>query len=52
MRFEITHTTDYRFEQPASEAYIEARLTPPDRPSQRIMFFMGVITSFAPFQYG
>jgi transglutaminase-like putative cysteine protease len=37
MRFEITHTTDYRFEQPASEAYIEARLTPPDRPSQRIL---------------
>jgi transglutaminase-like putative cysteine protease len=37
MRFEITHTTDYRFEQPASEAYIEARLTPPDRPSQKII---------------
>lgn len=37
MRFEITHTTDYRFEHPASEAYIEARLTPPERPSQKIL---------------
>jgi len=37
MRFEITHTTDYRYEQPASEAYVEARLTPPERASQRIL---------------
>lgn len=37
MRFEITHTTDYRYEHPASEAYVEARLTPPERPSQRIL---------------
>lgn len=37
MRFEITHTTGYRFEHPASEAYIEARLTPPERPSQKIL---------------
>lgn len=37
MRFEITHVTDYRYEQPASEAYVEARLTPPDRPTQRTL---------------
>ncbi|MBE2180952.1 MAG: transglutaminase family protein [Chthoniobacterales bacterium] len=37
MRFEITHTTDYRYEQPASEAYVEARLTPPGRPTQKIL---------------
>lgn len=37
MRFEILHTTDYRYEEPASEAYIEARLTPPSRATQRIL---------------
>lgn len=37
MRFEILHTTGYRYEEPASEAYIEARLTPPSRPTQRIL---------------
>ena len=37
MRFEILHTTDYRYEHPASEAYVEARLTPPERPTQRIL---------------
>jgi len=37
MRFEILHTTDYRYEEPASEAYVEARLTAPGRPSQRIL---------------
>jgi transglutaminase-like putative cysteine protease len=37
MRFEILHTTDYRYEHPASEAYLEARLTPPSRPTQRIL---------------
>jgi transglutaminase-like putative cysteine protease len=37
MRFEILHTTDYRYEEPASEAYIEARLTPPNRPTQKIL---------------
>lgn len=37
MRFEITHTTDYRYEHPASEAYVEARLTPPERPTQKIL---------------
>jgi len=37
MRFEILHTTEYRYADPASEAYIETRLTPPPRPSQRIV---------------
>jgi len=37
MRFDILHTTDYRYEEPASEAYIEARLTPPSRPTQKIL---------------
>jgi len=37
MHFAITHTTDYRYEQEASEAYAEARLTPPERSSQRIL---------------
>lgn len=37
MRFDITHTTDYRYEQPASEAYVEARLTPPQRPTQQVL---------------
>jgi len=37
MLFEITHTTDYRYEHAASEAYVEARLTPPERPSQRTL---------------
>jgi transglutaminase-like putative cysteine protease len=37
MVFEITHRTDYRYGQPAREAYIEARLTPPVLPSQEIL---------------
>jgi len=37
MRFRITHTTDYRYEHPASEAYVEARLTPEDRPGQCVL---------------
>jgi transglutaminase-like putative cysteine protease len=37
MLFEITHRTDYRYGQPAREAYIEARLTPPVLPSQEIL---------------
>lgn len=37
MRFEILHTTDYRYDEPASEACVEARLTPPSRPTQRIL---------------
>jgi transglutaminase-like putative cysteine protease len=37
MLFEITHRTDYRYGQPAREAYIEARLTPPALASQEIL---------------
>lgn len=37
MRFEILHTTDYRYDEAASEAYVEARLTPPSRPTQNIL---------------
>ncbi len=37
MIFEITHRTDYRYGQPAREAYIEARLTPPPLPTQEIL---------------
>lgn len=36
MLFEITHRTEYRYGQPASEAYIEARLTPPVLPEQSV----------------
>jgi transglutaminase-like putative cysteine protease len=36
MLFEIVHRTDYRYGHPATEACIEARLTPPDLPWQRI----------------
>ncbi len=34
MLFEIVHRTDYRYGTAASEAYIEARLTPPETPAQ------------------
>jgi len=37
MLFEIVHHTDYRYGHAASEAYIEARLTPPMSPAQSIM---------------
>jgi len=37
MLFEIAHRTDYRYAPTASEAYIEARLTPPSLPSQAIL---------------
>jgi len=37
MEFEITHTTYYSYGQPAAEAYAEARLTPPDLPTQRLL---------------
>jgi Transglutaminase-like enzymes, putative cysteine proteases len=37
MEFEIRHTTDYRYEVPAIEAYLEARLTPPDTARQRVL---------------
>ena len=37
MEFEISHHTVYRYSHPAAEAYGEARLTPPDLPSQTIL---------------
>lgn len=37
MEFEITHTTHYRYGNPAAEAYGEARLTPPDSPTQTVV---------------
>lgn len=37
MLFEVTHTTDYRYRDPAREAYIEARLTPLDNVRQRVL---------------
>lgn len=37
MDFEITHTTHYTYGQPAAEAYGEARLTPPNLPTQRVL---------------
>jgi transglutaminase-like putative cysteine protease len=37
MEFEVTHTTYYRYTQPAAEAYGEARLAPPSLPSQTVL---------------
>ncbi len=37
MLFEIVHVTDYRYTGPASEAYLEARLTPPARAAQEVL---------------
>lgn len=37
VEFEITHTTSYSYEHPAAEAYGEARLTPLDLPTQRVL---------------
>ncbi len=37
MRFEINHLTTYEYGQPAAEAYLELRLTPPELPTQRIL---------------
>ena len=36
MEFEISHITDYTYQNAAAEAYLEARLTPPDLPSQTV----------------
>ena len=36
MEFEITHITDYAYQYAAAEAYLEARLTPPDTPQQTV----------------
>lgn len=37
MVFEILHTTEYRYNAKASEAYIETRLTPPLLANQRVL---------------
>lgn len=37
MVFEITHVTNYTYAHPAAEAYGEARLTPPNLPSQKVL---------------
>ncbi|HZJ17115.1 MAG TPA: transglutaminase family protein [Chthoniobacteraceae bacterium] len=37
MEFEITHVTTYKYGHSAGEAYGEARLTPPNLPSQRVL---------------
>ena len=37
MLFEILHRTDYRYTQPASEAYLEARLSPPNDDRQTVI---------------
>ncbi len=37
MDFEITHVTNYAYEHPAAEAYLEARLTPPNTASQTLL---------------
>ncbi len=37
MRFDIIHATDYRYQDSAIEAYLEARLTPPQTATQQIL---------------
>lgn len=37
MVFDVNHSTDYRYDEPASEAYVEARLTPATLPYQKIL---------------
>ena len=37
MVFEIFHRTDYRYSQPASEAYLELRQTPPNTAAQEVL---------------
>jgi len=37
MLFEVVHTTGYRYSVPVSEAYLEARLTPPKREDQDVL---------------
>ena len=36
MEFEVSHITDYGYQYGVAEAYLEARLTPPNLPSQTI----------------
>lgn len=51
MRFEITHTTDYRYEQPASEAYVEARLTPRTRTGLKVLSHELLFDPLAPVSF-
>ncbi|MBE2203106.1 MAG: transglutaminase family protein [Chthoniobacterales bacterium] len=37
MLFDVIHFTDYRYSHPVSEAYVEARLTPPRRKEQEVL---------------
>jgi transglutaminase-like putative cysteine protease len=37
MVFDVIHLTDYRYTEPVSEAYVEARLTPPQRAEQEVL---------------
>lgn len=37
MLFDVVHITDYKYSNPVSEAYVEARLSPPHRPEQEIL---------------
>lgn len=37
MLFDVVHSTSYRYADTAMEAYLEARLTPPARPTQQIL---------------
>ena len=36
MEFEVSHITDYSYQYGVAEAYLEARLTPPDLPTQTV----------------
>ena len=36
MLFRVTHITDYRYGEPVAEAYLELRLTPPNREVQTV----------------
>jgi transglutaminase-like putative cysteine protease len=36
MLVRVTHLTDYRYSQPVAEAYLELRLSPPERDTQKI----------------
>ncbi len=48
MEFEITHVTHYRYTHPAAEAYGEARLTPPDLPTQTVISHRLVLDPVVP----
>ncbi|WOO42494.1 transglutaminase family protein [Rubellicoccus peritrichatus] len=37
MRFTVTHTTQYKYSQPASESFAELRIWPQDTPEQKVL---------------